>query len=40
MRNAIPGIAQQLQEKLTELCDGFLREQITFMALEAEIYED
>lgn len=40
MRNAIPGIAQQLQEKLTELCDGFLREQITFMAMEAELYDE
>ena len=30
MRNAIPGMAQQMQDKLTELCDGFLQEQIRF----------
>ena len=28
MRNAILGVAVQLQDKLTELCDGYLREQI------------
>lgn len=30
MRNAIPGMAQQMQDKLTELCDGYLKEQIRF----------
>jgi|14_taG_2_1085336.scaffolds.fasta_scaffold17155_3 hypothetical protein len=34
MRNAIPGVAVQLQDKLTELCDGYLREQIAFQVLD------
>jgi hypothetical protein len=36
MRNAIPGMAQQMQEKLTLLCDGFLREQIRFAQEDEE----
>ena len=27
-RNTIPAIAQQLQEKLTQICDGHLTEQL------------
>jgi len=38
MRNAIPGMAQQMQDKLTELCDGYLREQIRFAQAD-EDYE-
>ena len=36
MRNAIPGMAQQMQDKLTELCDGYLREQIRFAQADEE----
>ena len=36
MRNAIPGMAEQMQSKLTELCDGFLQEQIRFLQEDEE----
>lgn len=29
-RNTIPGIAQNIQSKLTEMCDGFLTEQLMY----------
>ena len=34
-RNTIPAIAQQLQEKLTQICDGYLSEQLYY--LEADL---
>jgi len=40
MRNAIPGMAQQMQDKLTELCDGFLQEQIRFKQADEAFLDD
>lgn len=33
-RNTIPAIAQQLQEKLTQICDGHLAEQLMWQGEE------
>jgi len=40
MRNAIRGMAQQMQDKLTELCDGFLQEQIRFKQADEAFLDD
>ena len=33
-RNTIPGITQSLAEKLNQLCDGYLEEQLMYNNLE------
>ena len=35
-RNTIPGIAQSLAEKLNQLCDGFLEEQLMYAEFDME----
>jgi len=35
-RNTIPGIAQSLAEKLNQLCDGYLEEQLMFAVMDME----
>ena len=33
-RNTIPAIAKQIQEKLTQICDGYLSEQIYYSEVD------
>jgi hypothetical protein len=39
-RNTIPGIVQSLAEKLNQLCDGYLEEQLMFAQMDNLDTED
>jgi len=39
-RNTIPGICQSLNEKLNQLCDGYLEQQLMFVELDNFEEED